>query len=133
MGLNLDNFVIISPEANSCKLLPEEFWKDLISQLKIQGFDIFVNISLDLFGSNDIDYKSCYLTYSEAYALATRAKKIYSLRSGFTEFLLNTKIPMEVYYTSFFRTQAAEKIRYGFGLDKIPNVDTTLIKEVIIN
>lgn len=134
IGLNLENFVIISPEANSCQALPNKFWEDLIEAKQKEGFDIFVNVALDKFLLNNIDYKTCYLSYAEVYALALRAKKIYSLRSGLTEFLLQTNVPIETYYTGFFKSNlTAEVIRSGFSMNKIPNVNNNLLKEILIN
>lgn len=132
IGLNLNNFVIISPEANSCLPLPIKFWEELILKLQEKGYDIFVNTTLNRFNTNKVTYKSCFLTYSEAFAIAKYAKKIYSLRSGFTEFLLNTNVPIEIYYTPFAQIPSAILIKHGFGVDKLPDVNMNLIKEVII-
>ena len=130
--LNLDNFIIISPEARSCELLEDSFWVNLINNLAQQGYDIFVNIVEDCVDLSGAKYKSCSLSYSEAYALALRAKKIYSLRSGFTEFLLDTKCPMEVYYTKFRHNNiTAEQIHNEYGLLSLPDINPELIKEVV--
>ena len=132
IGLNIEKFVLISPEANSCELLKNSFWVNLINDLTQQGYDIFVNIATDCVNLDGAKYKTCKLSYSEAYTLALRAKKIYSLRSGFTEFLLDTKVPMEVYYTKFRNNNiTAEQIHNEYGLLKIPGTNPDLIKEVI--
>lgn len=132
IGLNLDNFILISPEANSCNPVSQTFWTNIIRKKQKEGYDIFINVALDKF-TIDHNCKSCFLTYAEAFALALRAKKIYSLRSGFTEFLLQTKVPMEVYYTNFGVKLTAEKVKSGFSMNKIPYTNKELIKEVIIN
>ena len=134
LGLNLDKFVFISPEANSCEYLENSYWKGLIKNLQKEGYDIFVNMLSDKVDLSDLNYKSCKLTYSEAYELVKFAKKVYSLRSGFTEFLLDTKVPMEVYYTKFRNnTITAELIQSGFGMSRIPGVDMSIIDEIVIN
>ncbi|MBE7702536.1 MAG: hypothetical protein E7Z89_00640 [Cyanobacteria bacterium SIG28] len=133
IGLDLNNFVIIIPEANSCRLLKNEFWRNLIVNLKKQGYDIFINIALDKFSLDDVEYKTCYLTYAEMFSLACYSKKIYSLRSGLTECLLDANVPMEVYYTPFRKFIAPKRIHSGFTILKIPNVNKSLIEEKIID
>lgn len=133
INLDINNFVFLSPEAASCEALDDEFWINKIITLKKQGFDIFVNIINNSKIYDELGCKSCYLTYSEAFSLAKKAKKIYSLRSGFTEFLLHTKIPMEVYYSPFKCNDiTGEQIKTGFSLLKIPNTDTNNIIEHVI-
>lgn len=134
-NLNLEKFVFIAPEAQSCKLYDEDFWVLLINKFKNNGYDVFVNLVEDeikLKGA--IDYKTCYLTYSEAFCLAKLAKKIVSLRSGFTEFLLQTQVPIDVLYTKFrhrhfFDDMDIEHVVSGFSITQIPFVDTTKIQE----
>ena len=94
--LNIDNFVFISPEANSMSLLPMEFWEKITHNLQKQGYDVFNNIIND---ENKIkDSKSCFITIEEAYYLASKAKRIIGLRSGFLELFLTLDIPMSVIY-----------------------------------
>jgi hypothetical protein len=133
LGLNLNKFVFISPEANSCEALDEEFWIDKINSLKKQEFDIFVNLINKSNIYEKLGCKTCYLTYPEAFSLAKMAKKIYSLRSGFTEFLLNTNVPMEVYYSPFKCNDiTGEQIKRGFSLLKIPDTNPNDITEIVI-
>ena len=61
-------------------------------------------------------------------------KKIVSLRSGFTEFLLQTNIPMDVIYTKFrkrhfFDDLNTYEVMSGFGLKQLPFVDKSKIRE----
>lgn len=86
-GLNLDKFVFIAPEAQSCKLYDEDFWCELINQFQAKGYDVFVNlVEDDVKLKSAIDYKTCDLNFAEAFALARRSKKIVSLRSGLQNF-----------------------------------------------
>lgn len=134
-GLNLDKFVFLAPEAQSCKLYDEDFWSDLINHLQTNGYDVFVNlVGNDIKLKSAKDYKTCYLTFAEAFALAKRARKIVSLRSGFTEFLLQTNVPIDVLYTKFrnrhiFTDMDSEHVMSGFGIKYIPFVDITKIQE----
>lgn len=100
IGLNLDRFVFLAPEANSVKLYDEEFWVMLINVLQDRGYDVFVNLTSDqikLEGARD--FKACNLSFVEVFALAKYSKRIITLRSGFTEFLLQTNVPMDILYT----------------------------------
>lgn len=133
IGLNTDNFIFISPEANSCELLDNSFWVNLIKKLQAEDYDIFVNIMGDDLDLSEAEYKTCNLSYSEAFELVKMAKKVYSLRSGFTEFLLETHVPMEVYYTKFRNNDInAELIKSGFSMLRIPGVNPTQMNEIVI-
>lgn len=134
-GLNLDKFVFIAPEAQSCKLYDEDFWCELINQFQAKGYDIFVNlVGDDVKLKSAIDYKTCNLNFAEAFALARRSKKIVSLRSGFTEFLLQTGVPIDVLYTKFrhrhfFDDMNIYHVMSGFGLNQLPFIDKEKIRE----
>lgn len=134
-GLNLEKFVFLAPEAQSCKLYDEDFWVQLINLLQEKGYDVFVNLvdkTVKLEGA--LDFKTCKLNFAEAFALAKRAKKIVSLRSGFTEFLLQTNVPIDVLYTKFkhrhaFNDMDIYQVMSGFGLKQLPFVDKEKIQE----
>jgi len=135
LNLNLDKFVFLAPEAQSCKLYDEDFWCELINRFKNNGYDVFVNLVEDVIKLRGaIDYKTCYLTFGEAFALASRAKKIVSLRSGFTEFLLQTGVPIDVLYTKFrhrhfFDDMDIYHVMSGFGITQIPMIDKEKVRE----
>lgn len=133
-GLNIENFVFISPEAATCKLLPEYFWKDLIKQFRQKGLDVFVNLADNKVNLGDSDYKTCNLTYIEAFGLAAKSKKIISLRSGLTEFLMQTNVPMVVFYTEFQNRAPSQSMNINqiinnYGLSQIPHNKTNTIEE----
>ena len=46
IGLNLDKFVFIAPEAASCEEYDNEFWVDLCNELQQNGYDIIASILL---------------------------------------------------------------------------------------
>ena len=135
INLNLDNFIFLSPEAASCELLDNSFWIKLIKGFQDKGYDVFINIVNNI--PEFENFKSCYLTYSEAFALAQKAKRIISLRSGFTEFLLQTNVPMDVIYTKFkdrhlFRDMGIDYVTAGFSISKLPFINNNLINEIVI-
>jgi len=126
--LNLNNFVFIAPEAVSCEEYDNDFWVDLCEEFNNAGIDVFMNIvdkDTDIIGC---DYKTCKLTFSEAFALAKLSKGVVSLRSGLTESLLQTNVPLFSLYTKFrnryvFNDMAVEFVLSGFGLNKLPNIN----------
>ena len=134
-GLNLNKFVFLAPEAQSCKLYDEDFWVVLVNKLQEMGYDVFVNlVEKDIKLKNAIDFKTCDLSFAEAFALAKKSKKIISLRSGFTEFLLQTDVPIDVLYTKFrhrhiFNDMSSYHVLHGFGLVQLPFVDVSKIQE----
>ena len=135
IGLNLDKFVFLAPEAKYCRLLDEDFWESLINKLQEKGYDVFVNlVGNDIQLQDAISFKTCNLGFAEAFALAKKAKKIISLRSGFTEFLLQTDVKMDVLYTKFrhrqfFDDMGIEQTMSGFGLFQLPFINKENIKE----
>lgn len=101
INLNTDNFILITPEAQSCVLLDNFFWVKIIKKLQNLGYDIFVNKtdnSVDLTGC---EYKTCNLSIPELFLLAKQAKKIISLRSGLSEILVQAGVQMDIIYTPF--------------------------------
>ena len=135
IGLNLEKFVFLAPEAQSCMLYDEDFWCSLIREFQQKGYDVFVNLVDDEVKLKSASgYKTCYLSFAEAFALAKRAKKIVSLRSGFTEFLTQTGVPISVLYTKFryrhvFNDMDSYHVMSGFGLVQLPFVDVNKIQE----
>lgn len=134
INLNLDKFVLMAPEAHSCTLINNEYWIELINKYKNEGYDVFVNLVGDEIDLTGADYKTCYLTYSEIYSLAKRAKKIIMLRSGLTELFLQTNVPMEVLYTKFrdrilINSMEVEQVKRGFSLKNIPYNHNFLIEK----
>ncbi len=132
INLNLDKFVFLVPEANSCKMLDYSFWEKIIKQYENQGYDIFINLIKPI--NLNCNYKQCFLTYSEAFALAKHSKKIISLRCGFAELLSQTQAPMDVLYTEFDGRVSAddmskEQVFEGFKIGKLPFINPDLIKE----
>lgn len=138
-NLNINKFVFLAPEALSCKLYNDDFWCTLINTLQAKGYDVFVNLTKDdIKLTNAQDYKTCSLTFSEAFALAKHAKRIVSLRSGFTEFLIQTQTPMDVIYTPFKQRNSFERVDInhvisGFGLYQLPYINKNIIREINTN
>lgn len=115
-NINKDNFIFISRYANSIPNLPENFWDDLILELKAKGYSICEN-------SKDI-------TCSEAVYLATFAKSVIAMRSGFIEGLTKVAKNMHVFYTPLKKPYLdTEKFMSVFSLKNYPFVNPDTINE----
>ena len=135
ISLNLKNFVFFAPEANSCMLLPDEFWISLAKAFHIHGYDVYVNAIKCTTSIKNMG-KNCNLTYSEAFVLARYARRIVSLRSGFTELLMETGVPLYIIYNSFnrrdnFSEVPAHAVFKGFTLSQLPGFNSRQVQEFI--
>ena len=80
--------------------------------------------------------KTCFLTFEEAYYLASLSKCIIGLRSGFIEPLTSIKnLPIFCLYTDFkdrglLKSISSDVVMKSFSLKKLPNCDATMIKEL---
>ena len=132
INLNLDNFVLIIPEANTCKELPESFWEELIEKYKSLGFDIFVNALNSKFNSQ---YKYTFLDFEELFSLAKKAKRIIALRCGLIELFTELNVPMDILYTGFknrifLNAMDVKYVMPGFSLYNFPYIKKELIREI---
>ncbi|MBE6443045.1 MAG: hypothetical protein E7020_00030 [Alphaproteobacteria bacterium] len=84
LGIDINNFVFLMPFARSIELLPKQFWDNVEYELKTKGFDIV--------------YNSKMFSLTEAYVLASKAKAIIALRSGFNDVLCEIKVPQHIIY-----------------------------------
>lgn len=125
IGLDIDNFVFISPEANTCEDVGYDYWKELGEKYKKEGVDVFCNVVKEK--ERFEEFKQCKLSLKEVYILASWAKEIVGLRSGLMDLLVLTGTPMKVIYTKArhresFNPLSAEEIMTGFSLKKFDNV-----------
>lgn len=135
IGLNLDKFVYLVPEAKTFKIMPAKFWMELCKLLEKKGYDIFFN---SFFEGAGIEFKNKYkhlhLSFNEAFYLVKRAKKVIALRCGFIEYLLQTKTPMDVLYTDYL-TLSLEKLDSSksigaYSLKPLVKFESDFIREI---
>lgn len=132
MQLQLNNFVILAPEAMTCEDLPITFWHKVVDELRNRNFDIYLNIT------NPANYiegcKHYNIGFEEAFFLAQKAKAVISLRSGFSEFLLPAEIPNISVYTKFRKRVknvfSVDKGLEAFSMLKLPFVDKNKACEI---
>lgn len=129
IGLNLDNFIFLAPEAKSCEPYNKHFWILLTKKLQERGYDVFINLTDNNTDLKDIG-RTCTLSYSEVFALAKYAKRIISLRSGIVEFLLQTNVDIDILYTNFIHSGLnSDDVIFGFGLKQVEFIPTDKLRE----
>ena len=126
--LNLNKFVFIAPEANSTNLLDKSFWNDIVFYLRKKGYDVFCNVMDNTNLVNNT--KTTYLTFSESYILAQKAKCIISLRSGFVELLSTIDIPIFVIYNMVNnnKNRFLNNLYENYTLKNYPNLTSHLVE-----
>lgn len=125
INLNLDNFVIFCPEANTCDDLGEDFWRVLKNRYESQGYDVYFNVTKE--SDRYKDCKQCDLTISEIYSLALASKKIIGLRSGLLDLFAFTGKSIDAIYTNArdresFNPLTSGEILEGFTMKSFDNV-----------
>lgn len=136
IGLNLNNFIFLCPESQSNENFADDFWKNIVDDLYTKGFDVFLNVLTQRpeYGTA----KTCFLTFEEAYYIASLSKEIIGLRSGFIEYLTSIQnVPITCYYTDFkdrglLPALDVHKVIKGFSLKSLPNTNINNIKEIIM-
>lgn len=97
--LNLNKFIFVCPEAESCPSLTVQECETLYDSLQKLGYDVFFNIT-----KNFDDYNfgvHSFLSINEAYQLAERSQGIICVRSGFSEILSCIRsTPIHILYTN---------------------------------
>lgn len=131
-----DNFIFISPETLSNEPMEKNFWINLVQNFKKNGYEIFCNSMC--FENLIPDTQSMFLTYEEAIELSKYAKAIIGMRSGFLECLSQSNVPMHVLYTKFpkrngFKEVPSHKVKSGFSITPLPNVNNNLLYEYDVN
>ena len=129
IDLNIDNFIILAPEALTSSQLPISFWKNLSNTLRKNGYDVFLNITNTRF---DIQAKTHNLSFSELFALATMSKGAISLRSGLSEFLIPSKAKNIILCTKFHWSSelTAEQCIKAYSVYGLPFVNKKQVQEI---
>jgi len=129
LSLTKNKTVLISPEAISAKLLPQEFWQKICEKLRVKGYDVFLNI---MDQKNAIEgVKTDYLNFSEAFLFAQMCGHVIALRSGFCEVISNANANFHIVYSglshstygmkSIIKKNLTEYIFDDWSLDDLMN------------
>lgn len=134
-------FVIIIPNANSLRQMPAEFWNKIIYQLRIFGYDIFINNhrtkrdnrnGLDLSETITFD---CDL--AEMYELSRHSAGVITLASGLAVFLTANGGKMDLIYTDTNpinqRTISVALMQELYSVFLLPNVSHEKVSEYNID
>lgn len=134
---NLDKFIIICPEANTCEENHIN-WNKICEIYFDLGYKIVLNISNF---KNYIPHTiPLFLPYEEMFLLTQKANALIGLRSGLIEILsqCSKTTIFHIFYTNFpkrgaLKAMDAEKALNGFSLIKLPNINIENIFEYNAN
>lgn len=128
LNVNLENFILLTPEAISLVPLSSSFWQNLTFELKKLGFDVLYNCKH--IENIPKDAKHCFLTIPETYELAQHTKALISLRSGLNDVLSTIQTKQFIIYTalSYHSIDTAHTLS-GYSLEKMPGVNKQRIQE----
>ena len=145
-GFTAENFVLLAPESFTLRPLRRRFWAELARRFMEDGHGVFINMlagrpesaghaylrpamtDQDLHGSWPEGCHSFYLTFAEVYALAARAARIVTMRSGLAELLAQLPVPMEVLYTGADPGQVRRTMSL-YAMEQYPGADMGRIRE----
>ena len=100
--LEVDNFVMLCPESYSARGPGRPFWQRLAQALRARGCDVYVNATRPDTWPREAGH-TFELGVAAVCALAGRARRIIALRSGLTELLAQSGVPLDVLYGSLPR------------------------------
>lgn len=134
IGLQLDNFVMIIPHANSCYDLDKSLMHELVGRAISNGLHVFINTWEPYKGNDPMIHVSYDFTLQELFVLAQHAREIYAIRCGLIEFLSDTQTPMTVISERFknrapWEPVTEENVLSGFNFHSI-SPEYSFIKEI---
>lgn len=128
---DLENLIIILPEANSCTPYNLKFWRALIKILQKNNYNVFVNsLTPEKYG---LHYKQKFLSILDLYIIATKAKCIIGLRNGLIDILssISNNTHFHVLYTRHPGRNHICITKYinAYSVKYLPNVNINNIYE----
>ena len=132
-GINIDKFVIISPEATSCKVIDNNFWTSIIKQINLMGYSVFVNVKEPKQKIEGAFY--LHLSLFELYSISKYAKAIIGTRSGLFDFLaIIDDLPMHVIYSDItYWGIKSQNVLNSYSLKKLPYIKNKYVYEYDVN
>lgn len=137
LGVDLNNFVMIIPHANSCQDLDKQLLKVLVRDLVEQGRHVFINTWESYPVKHPLIHTSYSFSLQELFVLAQSAHEIVAVRCGLVDFLSDARTPMTVIYSTFKNcpnggAMTEENVLSGFSLRKI-STEYKFIREVTLS
>lgn len=134
LGLQLNNFVMIIPHANSCQDLDKQLLQVLVRGLVAQGRHVFINTWEEYPVKHPLIHTSYSFTLLELFVLAQSAQQIVAIRCGLVDFLSDALTPMTVISSAFknrsgWEPMTEEKVLSGFNLRAI-SPEYNFIREI---
>lgn len=94
---DIENIVILSPEATSTPKLNNKFWEKLAIELNKKGHIVISNVINEKNKIKNTHYLK--LSLKDSIALAYKCHSVYSVRSGFCDLCYQLNEKLNVYYT----------------------------------
>ncbi len=131
INLNLEKFIILTPEAASFIPLSEAFWMEICQLFYDNGYDIFLNTTNSSYTLPHT--KKCILSFEEIYQLAKKSKGIIGLRSGLFDVVADIRnVPMYILYRTHIDNaigNVGKNVLGRYSLKTFPYCNSDLIKE----
>lgn len=125
----------LSPEADTLKELPFEYWHSIVIFLKSEGYQVFLNAMNSKYDLLDVT-QTKELSYQEAVELCSQSDLLLGMRSGFVELALFNGAPKAIVIYNNFRDTCVTKLTAkqalnGFTLKKMPICNSSNVTEVL--
>jgi hypothetical protein len=132
-----EKLIILFTEVNSILPIENRFWENLVSHLRIKGYEIFQNVILEencIAGCHRIsgngEFK--YLSLEEIYNLVETARGCIAIRSGFIEPLISANRNWHIIYTKSPTFPDADLLQL-YSIKRYPIKNSELVKEYDYN
>lgn len=132
IGLNINNFIFLCPDATTASTLRESFWVKVGEILRSKGFDILINSYPEKPWHGR--FKRADLSIMEALYLASKSKGCIALASGFVVCMAAMEITRIILYTQQtptvgYRMNANEMLS-AYAMRDIPGAITNNLYEI---
>jgi len=137
LGLDVTNFVMIIPHANSCQDLDKQLLQVLVRGFVEKGLHVFINTWESYPVKHPLIHTSYSFSLQELFVLAQSAHEIVAVRCGLVDFLSDARPPMTVIYSTFKNrpnefTITEENVLSGFSLRGI-STEYNFIREITLS
>lgn len=137
LGLDLTNFVMIIPHANSCQDLDKQLLQVLVRSFVEKGRHVFINTWENYPVKHCLIHTSYSFSLQELFVLARNAHEIVAVRCGLVDFLSDAQTPMTIISSAFKNRPnefaiTEENVLSGFSLRGI-STEYNFIREITLS